>query len=93
MQLDKRARQHARTHTHTFSKLYLCEDSHTHNVFPTSLPQLEPSQNDNMIITLSSANTLTSISVHNITIRAKYALMINELSIYNYDQINAVKID
>lgn len=89
MQLDTRAREHA----HTSSKLYLCEDSRRHNAFPRSLPQPETSQNDNMIITLSSANTLTSISVHNIMIRAKYALMINELSIYKYDQINAVKID
>lgn len=91
MQLDTRAHEHARTHTS--SKLYLCEDSHRHKAFPRSLPQLEPSQNDNMIMTSSSANTLTAISVHNIMIRAKYALMINELSIYTYDRINAVKID
>lgn len=93
MQLDTRAREHARTHANTSSKLYLCEDSHRHKAFPRSLPQLEPSQNGNMIMSLSSANTLTAISVHKIMIRAKYALMINELSIYKYDRINAVKID
>lgn len=58
------------THTRTSSKLYLREDSHTHNAFSRSLPQLEPSQNNNIIITLSSANTLTAIRGQKIMIRA-----------------------